>query len=98
MARRTGWSQTLVSVLTLCEQFAAEGLRLDVVREGELPVDLDRGDQLAVAGFERGISGDVDLLELELELGPKLGQLGPRLLAEVAAVGAVERDPRRRYG
>ena len=78
--------------LVLQAELAAERLRLDVVGEGELAVDLDGGDQLAVAGLELRVTRDVDLLQLEGELAAQLVQLRPRLLAQVAALGAVEGD------
>ena len=41
------------------------------VGEGLLPVDLDDGDPLAVCALELGVSGDVDLPELEPTGGPR---------------------------
>ena len=41
-----------------------------------------------------GVAGDVDLLELERQLGPHLVERRPRAVAEMAPAGAVEDDAR----
>jgi len=64
-----------------------------VVREDALAVDLDHGQPLAVAPFEVGIAGDVDLLQLEALFAAQLDQLRACALAEVAVERVVERDP-----
>ena len=69
-------------------------LRLDVIGACALAVDLDDGDQLAVAGLQPCVSVDLDLLELEPQLGAKLPQLLLGSLAEMAADRLVEDDPR----
>jgi hypothetical protein len=76
----------------LCGQTAAERVRVDVVGEDPLAVDLDDREPLAVAGLELRVAGDVDLLEREAELGAELLELLARPVAEVAALCVVERD------
>ena len=49
-----------------------QGFRVDEVREGELAVDLDRGQDLPVASLQLGLPADVRHLELEAELGAQL--------------------------
>jgi hypothetical protein len=61
-------------------------------------VDLDHGDALAIAALQVGIPGDVDLLEVERDLGTHLLEDPARALAEVAALGRVQTDAPRRYG
>jgi hypothetical protein len=73
-----------------------ERLRVDVVDEQPLPVELDHGEPLAIVRLELGIAVDRDLLELEAELVAQLGELCARPLAERAARRVVERDSR--YG
>jgi len=91
-------SQTRRFRSSLCSrQLAPERLRLDVVGADPLVVDLDHGNQLAVARLELGVAVDHDLGELEPELVAKLVELGLRPLAEVASLGLVENDPRRWY-
>jgi hypothetical protein len=75
-------------------QRTAEGVRLNVVREPRAAVDLDGGDQLAVAGLELGDAADVDSLELEPELRPERLDLRQRPLAEMAPLRVVDDDPR----
>ena len=79
----------------MCE-LAAERVGVQVVRERTLAVDLDHRQPFAVTLLELGVAGDVDLLELELLLPPKLSQLRPRPLAEVALGRVEERDLRDR--
>jgi hypothetical protein len=80
----------------LCGQFAAEGIRRDVVDEGLDAADLDHRDQLAVARLELLLPRDVDLAQLESELGAQLFENRAGTLAEVAAGRVVEDDFR--YG
>ena len=65
---------------------------MHVVGERALAVDLDDGDQLAVARLQLGVAVDRDLLELEPELALKLSDRRPRALAEVAVARVVEDD------
>jgi hypothetical protein len=81
---------------SLCSrELAPERLRLNVIGAHALAVDLDDGDQLAVARLQLGVAVDRNLDELEPELVTKLGELCFRPLAEVAALCLVEDDPRR---
>ena len=77
-------------------QLAPKRRRIDEVRERAAAVDLDDGDELAVARLELGVARDVDLRELELELGPNPLDRLLRPLAEVATAGAVQDELR--YG
>ena len=86
-------SRTCCSALTLCKP-PAESLGVDVVDEGAPPVDLDHGQQLAVARLQVRDAADVHLLELERELRAQPLQNRPRALAQAAARRAVERDAR----
>ena len=63
---------------------------MDEIGERFLPVDKDDGDPLAEALLELTIAGDVDLLELEGDLVADTRQHAARVLAEMAARGAVE--------
>src|SRR5437763_7863734 len=85
-------SRTLVFGATLCGEAPPEALRLDVVDEPSLAVDLHDREQLAVAGLELGVAGDVHLAEVEVELLAQRGELRPRPLAEVAPLRVVEHD------
>jgi hypothetical protein len=85
-------SQSPCSSASLCEP-PTERFGVHVVREDALAVDLDHGQPLAVAPFEVGIAGDVDLLQLEALFDTQRGQLRPGALAEVAVRRVVERDP-----
>jgi hypothetical protein len=76
----------------LCQP-PTEGIDVDVIREDLLTVDLNDGDQLAVALLELLIRGDVDLIEFELELGAQPLERRPCPVAEAAAGSAVEDDP-----
>ena len=69
---------------------------MHVVGEDALAVDLDHGKPLAVAPLELGIAADVDRLELEPELLLQRLQLPERPLAEMAASGVEDDDPRDR--
>jgi hypothetical protein len=79
---------------------APERLGLDVVGANTIAVDLDDRDQLAVPRLQLGVTVDQDRDELESELVAELGERGLSPIAEVAAFGPVEDDPRRRlrYG
>ena len=59
-----------------------ERRRVDEVDELLLPVDLDDGDQLAVARLELRVAVDRDLLELEAK--SRAPRRRPRAFAEVA--------------
>jgi hypothetical protein len=76
----------------LCGEPAAQNVGLDVVGEDPLAVELDDREPFAVAGLELRVAGDVDLLEREAELGPKLLELRARPVAEMAALRVVQRD------
>ena len=89
-------SQTRRFCRRLCSrELAPKRLRLDVVSADAHAVDLDDGDQLAVVRLQLGVAVDRNLNQLEPELVPKLIELGLRPLAEVAALGLEEDDPRR---
>jgi hypothetical protein len=70
---------------------AAERAFLDVVGARALAVDLHDGDPLAVRGLQQRVTVDRDLFQLEPELVPEGGDLGPRPVAQVAAGRVVER-------
>jgi hypothetical protein len=82
----------------LCEpcEPAAEAVRVDVVDERALAIDLDDRQPLAVLRLEAGVAGDVHLGELEAELVSKCAYGRARPLAEVAVLRVVQRDAR--YG
>ena len=67
-----GQLQSPCSSPSLCE-LPTERVGVHVVREDALAVDLDDGQPLAVTRLERGLAGDVDLLELEGLLAAELG-------------------------
>jgi hypothetical protein len=77
-------------------QMAQQRFAMDVVREDPLAVELDDRQPFAVARLKLRIAADVDLDELERARRAHLAENGARPLAEVAAGGGVERDPR--YG
>jgi hypothetical protein len=79
----------------LCE-LSAQRVGLDEVRERALAVDLDDRQPFAVARLQLRVATDVDLLELELDLGANRLDRAACRGAEVAALGVVERDAR--YG
>jgi hypothetical protein len=56
----------------LCTDPAEEGGPVEVVDEGALAVDLDDRQPLAITRLESRIAADVNLLELEPVLLPKL--------------------------
>ena len=76
---------------------APETRLVDEVCERLLPVDLDDRQPLAIAGFELGVAGDVDLLELERNRLGYGDQRLARTLTEVATWGVVEGDLRYGY-
>jgi hypothetical protein len=80
----------------LCAQLAAECSRVDVVDEGSLAVDLHHREPLAVPHLEFRASADVDLVELELNVGVDACDYLTRPLAEMTPLRVVERDCR--YG
>jgi hypothetical protein len=75
----------------LCE-LAPQRVGLHEVHERLLAVDLDDGDQLAIARFELRVAVDRDLLQVEAELVPEREHGRTRPLAEVATFRAVEPD------
>jgi hypothetical protein len=76
----------------LCADFPAECLRIDVVDEGPLAVDLDHGQPLPVLRLELRIAVDLDLSQLERNCPLNLGDDRARSPAEVAALRVVEGD------
>jgi hypothetical protein len=82
----------------LCGDLPAESRLVHEVAEGTLAVDLDDGDQLAIAPFELGIAGDVDLRQVERVLAPDAADDSERTLAEVAVPRVVDDDAAQRYG
>jgi hypothetical protein len=76
----------------LCGYFAPKSTWIDVVDEGPLAVDLHHREPLPVAGLETGVAVDLDLLEVEGNLLPNLGDDSSRPLAQVAALCVVEDD------
>jgi hypothetical protein len=73
-------------------QATPQPIRVDEVGEGLLAVHEDDGNALAIAALEVGVVGDVDVLELERELGSDLGEHPPGALAQVAVGCVEERD------
>jgi hypothetical protein len=71
---------------------------VDEVGERLRAVDLDHRKALAIAALELGIAGDVDLLEVEGNLGPDCVQDAPGALAQVAARRVVYGDAPPGYG
>ena len=69
---------------------------MDVVGEDALAVDLDDRQPFTVAALELGVAADVHRLELEAQLLLQRRQLPERPLAEVAARGVEDDDPRDR--
>jgi len=76
----------------LCAEFATERIKVDVVDERALAVDLDDGQPLAVTRFELRVAADVHLGELELHVGAGSLEHGACARAEVTALGVVQRD------
>jgi hypothetical protein len=75
----------------LCE-LPPQRVRRDEVDERLHAVDLDHGDQLAVARLELRIAVDRDLLELEPQLVTQRDDSLASPLAEMTARGSVETD------
>jgi len=65
---------------------------VDVEGEDLVPVDLDDGDQLAVARLELGVAVDRDLLKFEVKLLTEPAYLYECALTEVAILGVVDDD------
>lgn len=63
--------------------------RLDVVGETALAVDLDDREPLAVFGLEGRIAPDVDLGQIEAELGVQRAHLFERALTQMTAFSVV---------
>ena len=63
---------------------------MHVVGEDLLAVDLDHGNQLAVATLELGVAVDRHLFELEPQLRVQSAHALERPLAEVTAVSVVD--------
>jgi hypothetical protein len=79
----------------LCGDPAAESDLVDVVDERALAADLDHRQPLPVTRLQLRVTADVDLGQREPELVPQPGNLRACPLAQMAALGVVERD---RYG
>jgi hypothetical protein len=77
----------------LCAYFAPKCLRIDVVDERALAIDLHHRQPLAVPGFEIGVASDVDLVELKGHVGADTLDDPASTLAQMAAVSVIERDP-----
>ena len=75
----------------------AQRLAVDEVGERLLAVDLDNGQELAVATLERRAPFDVDHLEIEVDLVADLIDDLERPFAEAAGCSVVDGDPSR-YG
>ncbi len=84
--------QTRRLVATLCAQLAPKRVGLDQVHEGAPPVDLDDRKELAIVPLELGVARDVDLLELEGDVGGDPVEDAARALAEMTTLGRVEND------
>jgi hypothetical protein len=80
-----------------CAKPLAERVWADEVRECLFAVDLHHGEERSVARLELGVSGDVDHVELEAELGARLRHDLERAGAEAAVRSVVDGDPSR-YG
>jgi hypothetical protein len=66
---------------------------VDEEGEGLLAVDQEDGNALPIAALELVVARDVDLLELEVDVGADLVDRTPRGFAEVAALRRVEPQP-----
>jgi hypothetical protein len=75
----------------LCGYFAPKRIRIDVVDEDPLSVDLDHRQPLPISSLQRRIPADVDLLEVEGDVLPGLLEDPTGALAQVAAL-RVEED------
>jgi hypothetical protein len=78
----------------LCGYFAPKRIRIDVVDERPLPVDLDHRQPLPISSLEPGIPADIDLLEVEGDVLADLLEDPTGTLAEVAALRVEENDLR----
>src|SRR5438034_2718241 len=67
--------------------------RFDAVDADSLAFELDHRDPFAIGALELRDPGDVDLVDLEAELGLQAPEVGARELAEMAVAGDVERQP-----
>jgi hypothetical protein len=76
----------------LCAYLATESIRRHVVDERLRAVDLDHRQQLPVTALEVVVSGDVDLAQVEVELGAQPLERRPSALAQVAPGRVVEND------
>jgi hypothetical protein len=76
----------------VCRKGTPERRRRHVVRERSPPVDLDDREQLAVAGLQLRVTGDVDFLERERQLVANRRERVARAVAQVATGGVVEDD------
>ena len=85
--------QSACSTPSLCD-LAPERVLVHVVRERSLAVDLDDRQPLAVARFQLRNAADVDLLQVEVFLGPERLELSAGALAKVAVGRVEEDDPR----
>jgi hypothetical protein len=63
---------------------------VDEVRERLLAVDLDDRQKLSVARLELRVAGDVDLVQVELDVLPDRGERRPRPLAKTAVLSGVK--------
>ena len=62
---------------------------LDVIGETAPPVDLDHRQPLPVLGLEGRVAADVDLAQVEAELGVERAHLRERALTEMTPLGVV---------
>jgi hypothetical protein len=69
-----------------------ELVRLHAVDGDALAVELEHRQPFPVAPLELRLAGDIDLDELETELGPQRLELLAGALAEVAVAADVERE------
>jgi hypothetical protein len=76
----------------LCGHFAPKRIRIDVVDERPLSVDLDHRQPLSIPGLERRIPADVDLRQVERDLFADLLENPPGTLAQVTALRVEEND------
>jgi hypothetical protein len=71
-----------------------QGRCLEPVHGDALTVHLDHRDPLPVGPLEVGDAGDVDLVDLEAELGRERAELVACPLAQVAVASGIQRDGR----
>jgi len=79
-------------------ELVTQRLRLDAVDGDALTGNLDHGQELAVSRLELRVSGDVDLLDNELQIGSERRQIVDCTLAEVAAASRVDGDDGHAHG